>query len=74
MNELLAKYKSLVDFEDKMQKSNMKFVDSYLSFHRRKNRDGWEQDCIEFLKGAISCQESLLANIRDFQIKYKEGA
>lgn len=64
MNELLAKYKHLVDPNDKMQRSNLKFVESYLSFQRRKNRDGWELDCIDFLKGAIQLQEDFLLNIR----------
>lgn len=57
MNELLLQYKNLLDFNDKMQKSNMKFVESYLKFQKRKKRPDWEQDCIEFLKGAI-CQQS----------------
>jgi hypothetical protein len=64
MNELLAKYKHLVDPNDKMQRSNLKFVEGYLSFQKRKNRDGWEQDCVDFLKGAIHVQEDLLLNIR----------
>lgn len=70
MNELLARYKHLVNPNDKMQRSNLKFVESYLSFQRRKNRNDWEYDCIEFLKGAIQLQEDLLLNIRKEMAKY----
>lgn len=70
MNELLLKYKHLVDFEDKMQKSNMKFVESYLSFQARKKCDGWEQDCLEFLKGAIELQEHFLTKLNESKIRY----
>lgn len=64
MNKLLSDYKHLINFEDKMQKSNYKFVENYIKFQSRKNRTGWEQDCIEFLNGAIDLQKGLLQNIR----------
>lgn len=64
MNSLLAQYKHLIDFDDKMQKSNFKFCEKYLSFQQRKNRDGWEQDCVEFLTDAIDLQQVLLLRIR----------
>ncbi|PES54467.1 hypothetical protein [Bacillus thuringiensis] len=64
MNKLLAEYKHLIDFQDRMQKSNFKFVEGYLKFQKRKNREGWEDDCIEFLKDAITLQNELLVNIR----------
>lgn len=64
MNELLAKYKHLIDYSDKMQKSNLKFVQGYLNYQKRKNIGGWEQECVEFLKGAIQLQEELLLNIK----------
>ncbi|PED16343.1 hypothetical protein CON01_00405 [Bacillus thuringiensis] len=64
MNKLLAEYKHLIDFQDRMQKSNFKFVECYLKFQKRKNREGWEDDCVEFLKDAITLQNELLVNIR----------
>lgn len=64
MNELLAEYKHLINFDDKMQKSNFKFVETYLKFYSRKKRAGWEQDCVEFLKGAIDLQKHFLANLK----------
>ncbi|MGG3987320.1 hypothetical protein [Bacillus smithii] len=70
MNDLLARYKHLIDFNDKMQKSNYRFVEGYLSFQKRKNHEDWEQDCIDFLKGAIKVQEDLLLNIRKAKAKF----
>lgn len=64
MNKLLAEYKHLIDFKDRMQKNNFKFVEGYLKFQKRKNREGWEDDCIEFLKDAITLQNELLVNIK----------
>lgn len=64
MNELLMQYKNSLDFTDKMQKSNMKFVESYLKFQKRKKRPDWEQDCIEFLKGAIDLQNDFIRNVQ----------
>ncbi|EOO11330.1 hypothetical protein [Bacillus cereus] len=71
MNELLAEYKHLIDFKDKMQKSNYKFVENYLRYQKRKNRDGWEGDCIEFLKGAISIQKDLIKIIQQNKLLFK---
>lgn len=68
VNELLANYKHLIDFEDKMQKSNFKFVKSYISFQERKNKD-WELDCVAFLIDAIDLQKKLLMNIRKYTIR-----
>lgn len=64
MNKLLAEYKHLIDFKDRMQKNNFKFVEGYLKFQKRKNHEGWEDDCIEFLKDAITLQNELLVNIK----------
>lgn len=71
MKELLASYKHLVNFEDKMQKDNYKFVESYIGFYKRKNRPNWEEDCIDFLKGAIKLQEDMLLNIQNYKLKYQ---
>jgi hypothetical protein len=65
MNKLLNDYKLLIDFEDKMQKDNYKFVEKYIKFQVRKNRLDWEQDCLEFLKDAIDLQKVLLKNIEN---------
>ncbi|PEV64116.1 hypothetical protein [Bacillus thuringiensis] len=64
MNELLAEYKNLIDFKDNMQKNNFKFVERYLRDEKRKNRDGWEEGCIAFLRGAISVQKELIKVIQ----------
>lgn len=69
MNSLLAQYKHLIDFDDKMQKSNFKFVEKYISFQQRKNRKGWEQDCVEFLTDAIDLQNTLLLHIKNENAK-----
>jgi hypothetical protein len=65
MNKLLNDYKLLIDFEDKMQKDNYKFVEKYIKYQVRKNRLDWEQDCLEFLKDAIDLQKVLLKNIKN---------
>jgi len=58
INVLLGKYKHLINFEDNMQKNNYK---CYIRFQKRKNRAGWEDDCVELLQGAINLQiESLI--------------
>lgn len=64
INNLLGQYKHLIDFDDKMQKLNFKFVEKYISFQKRKNRKDWEQDCIEFLTDAIDLQNTLLSYIK----------
>lgn len=64
INELLAQYKHLIDFNDKMQKSNYKFVEGYIGFQKRKKRKDWEKDCVDFLNGAIQVQNEFLSNIR----------
>ncbi|MEB9469450.1 hypothetical protein P4J10_22935 [Bacillus cereus] len=68
MNKLLAEYKHLIDFKDRMQKNNFKFVEGYLKFQKRKNREGWEDDCIDFLKDAITLQNELLVNIKQQRV------
>lgn len=70
MNELLEEYKLLVDFDDKMQKSNMKFVQIYLSYRSRKKQEGWEKDCTDFLVGAIESQKDLIKNINNYKMRY----
>lgn len=70
MNTLLAKYRHLIDPKDKMQRSNLKFVEGYLAYQKRNNRDGWEKDCFDFLTDAIDLQEKLLLSIRVFKVKY----
>lgn len=70
MNELLAEYKHLIDFKDKMQKNNFKYVEKYLSYEKRKNRDGWEEGCIAFLKDAISIQKELIKVIQQNRILF----
>ena len=70
ISELLTKYKHLIDPNDKMQKNNLKFVEGYIGYQKRKNRDGWEQDCIEFLQDAIIVQEKLLLDIRLTKAKF----
>lgn len=67
INVLLGKYKHLINFEDKMQKSNYKFVEGYIRFQKRKNREHWEYDCIRFLLGAIDLQKELLNNIESIK-------
>lgn len=63
INVLLGKYKHLINFEDNMQKNNYKWVDGYIRFQKRKNRAGWEDDCIELLQGAINLQMEFLIDI-----------
>ncbi len=70
ISELLKKYKHLIDFNDKMQKSNYKFVEGYISYQKRKFPEMWESDCIKFLIDAIDLQEKLLLRIRESKIKY----
>ena len=65
INSLLAQYKHFIDFDDKMQKSNFKFVEKYIAFQQRKNRKDWEQDCVDFLVDAIDLQNMLLSHIRN---------
>jgi hypothetical protein len=74
MNKLLNDYKLLIDFEDKMQKDNYKFVEKYVKYQVRKNRLDWEQDCLEFLKDAIDLQKVLLNNIKNHMaLFYQKG-
>ncbi|AGI11917.1 hypothetical protein X915_gp087 [Bacillus phage vB_BanS-Tsamsa] len=63
INVLLGKYKHLIDFEDNMQKNNYKWVEGYIRFQKRKNRAGWEDDCIELLVDAIDLQMEFLIDI-----------
>ncbi|UUV47102.1 hypothetical protein [Bacillus phage vB_BanS-Thrax5] len=53
INDLLGTYKKIIDFNDKMQKDNYKFVERYISYQMKKNRQGWRRDCIDFLDDAI---------------------
>ena len=62
INNLLNKYKQMIDFRDKMQKDNYKFVERYISYQIKKKRDGWERDCIDFLDGAIDVHLSFLSS------------
>lgn len=68
ISSLLAQYKHLIDLEDKMQKSNLKFVESYVSRQNKKNKNGWESDCIEFLADAIDLQKKLLERISSHRL------
>lgn len=63
INNMLEQYRHLIDFEDNMQKNNFKFVEKYIGWQKRKNKN-WEKDCIEFLKDAIDLQKKLLNYIR----------
>ncbi|UUV46842.1 hypothetical protein [Bacillus phage vB_BanS-Thrax4] len=63
INVLLGKYKHLINFDDNMQKNNYKWVEGYIRFQKRKNRTGWEDDCIELLVGAIDLQMEFLIDI-----------
>jgi len=63
LSHLLEQYKHLIDLNDNMQKSNLKFVEGYIGRQRIKNKD-WEKDCVEFLKDAIDLQKTLLRHIQ----------
>ena len=60
ISHLLGVYKQTIDFSDKMQKDNYKFVERYLSYQTR--RQGWRRDCVDFLDGAIDVQLKFLAD------------
>lgn len=62
ISHLLGVYKQTIDFSDKMQKDNYKFVERYLSYQTRKKRQGWRRDCVDFLDGAIDVQLKFLAD------------
>lgn len=62
ISHLLGVYKQTIDFSDKMQKDNYKFVNNYLSYQTRKKRQGWRRDCVDFLDGAIDVQLKFLAD------------
>ena len=63
IKELLEQYTHLIDPQDSMQKNNLKFVEKYIGWQKRKNVD-WENDCVAFLKDAIDLQTTLLNHIR----------
>lgn len=53
-----------------MQKGNYKFVDGYIRYQKRTNSD-WEEDCIDFLNGAIDLQQKLLNDISKVKLKFQ---
>ena len=63
INNMLEQYRHLIDFDDNMQKNNFKFVEKYIHWQKRKNKN-WKKDCVEFLKDAIDLQKKLLNYIR----------
>lgn len=63
INVLLGKYKHLINFDENMQKNNYKWVEGYIRFQKRKNHEGWEDDCIELLVGAIDLQMEFLIDV-----------
>jgi hypothetical protein len=48
----------------------LKFVEGYIGYQKRKNRDDWEGDCVEFLAGAIEVQIDLLLEIRETKARF----
>lgn len=68
IQELLDQYKQLINFEDKMQKSNFKFVTMFLKYEKRNKRENWEQGCIEFLEDVIDIHKSKVLTIGTYKI------
>lgn len=68
IQELLEQYKQLINFEDKMQKSNFKFVTMFLKYEKRKKKENWEQGCIEFLEDVIDIHKSKVLTIGTYKI------
>lgn len=62
INKLLGTYKQIIDFTDKMQKDNYKFVERYVSYQMKKNRQGWRRDCVYFLNDAIDVHLKFLGD------------
>lgn len=50
VQELLNEYKSMIDFSDKTQKSNFKWVESYLKYQKKKHP---EEDNVPFMLDVI---------------------
>lgn len=61
VQRLLMEYKRHIDFTNRMQRNNYKFVESYIRFQKRKYPDFWEEECISFLEDAIDLQKTLIA-------------
>lgn len=58
---LIKEYKHLVNFEDKMEKNNFKFMEQYIKRQRRLNPD-YLEDCISFLTDLIDVHKCYLEN------------
>jgi hypothetical protein len=50
INKLLEQYKSLIDFKDKTQKDNYKWIESFIKYQNKKHP---EEDSTEIIKDAI---------------------
>lgn len=60
ISTLLNEYKQLINFNDKMQKGNYKFVNWYIQYYKKKKQNNWIEDCIEFLTDAIDLQHKVM--------------
>lgn len=65
LNQLLGLYRSLIQFEDKMESSNYKWVNSAILFYQRKDKESWIENSVELLEGAI-------ANLNRYKKIHKE--
>lgn len=67
---LLIKYKHLIDFSEKMEKSNYKFVEQYVSKGLKRNEF---QDVGEFLVDAIELAEKWIDIKKQYRLKFNGG-
>lgn len=63
LNYLLGRYRSLIDFTNKMEASNYKWINSALLFYQRKDKENWVDNSIQLLRGAILNLERYRANL-----------
>lgn len=64
---LLIKYKHLIDFSEKMEKSNYKFVEQYVSKGIKQNEI---QDTYEFMIDAIDLIEKWIEHKKNCKLKF----
>lgn len=55
---LLVEYKSLLNFKDKTQSDNLKFVEFYIRYTKKKDKENWIEKCCWFVREAISLHSS----------------
>lgn len=53
LNDLLGQYKTSLDFSDKMQASNYKWINNAILYFQRKDKETWVEESVQLLEGAV---------------------